>query len=102
MLSRLSGRRLSPEERAATIPNGFDHELQKFYYDIASVAANPTAMLALFNAIPKDRVLFGSDAPFWQIETIASAVNKFDVSPADLSDSEGECADVGAEIKRCE
>jgi 6-methylsalicylate decarboxylase len=84
LLSRLSGRRLSPEERAATIPNGFDHELQKFYYDIASVAANPTAMLALFNAIPKDHVLFGSDAPFWQIETIATAMNKFDVSPADL------------------
>jgi 6-methylsalicylate decarboxylase len=84
LLSRLSGRRLSPELRAATIPNGFEQELQKLYYDIASVAANPTAMLALFNVIPKDHILFGSDCPFWTIETIAAATNKFDVSPSDL------------------
>jgi predicted TIM-barrel fold metal-dependent hydrolase len=34
--------------------------------------------------IPKDHVLFGSDCPFWTIETIATAMNKFDISPADL------------------
>jgi predicted TIM-barrel fold metal-dependent hydrolase len=84
LLSRLSGRRLKPEERAATIPNGFDQELKKLYYDIASVAVNPTGMLALFNVIPKDHILFGSDCPFWTIETIATAMNKFDISPADL------------------
>jgi 6-methylsalicylate decarboxylase len=84
LLSRLSGRRLKPEERAAFIPNGLERELQKLYYDIASVAANPTAMLALFNVIPKDHVLFGSDCPFWEIETIATAMNKFDISPGDL------------------
>jgi 6-methylsalicylate decarboxylase len=84
LLSRLSGRRLTPEERAAFIPNGLEHELQKLYYDIASVAASPTAMLALFNVIPKDHVLFGSDCPFWAIETIATAMNKFDISPSDL------------------
>jgi predicted TIM-barrel fold metal-dependent hydrolase len=84
LLSRLSGRRLSPEERAAMIPNGFDHELQKLYYDIASVAVNPTAMSALFNVIPKEHILFGSDCPFWTIETIATAMNKFDISGADL------------------
>jgi len=84
LLSRLSGRRLSPEERAAMIPNGFDHELQKLYYDIASVAVNPTGMLALFNVIPKDHILFGSDCPFWAIETIATGTKKFDITPADL------------------
>jgi 6-methylsalicylate decarboxylase len=84
LLSRLSGRRLKPEERAAFIPNGLEHELQKLYYDIASVAANPTAMLALFNVVPKDHILFGSDCPFWAIETIATAMNKFDVSLGDL------------------
>ncbi|HXA78038.1 MAG TPA: amidohydrolase family protein [Candidatus Acidoferrales bacterium] len=84
LLSRLSGRRLQPEERAAMIPNGLEHELQKLYYDIASVAASPTAMLALFNVIPKDHILFGSDCPFWAIETIAGAMNKFDISLGDL------------------
>ncbi len=84
LLSRLSGRRLKPEERAAMIPNGFEHELQKLYYDIASVAVNPTAMSALFNVISKEHILFGSDCPFWTIETIATAMNKFDISASDL------------------
>jgi predicted TIM-barrel fold metal-dependent hydrolase len=84
LLSRLSGRRLKPEERAAMIPNGFEHELQKLYYDIASVAVNPTAMSALFTVISKEHILFGSDCPFWTIETIATAMNKFDISASDL------------------
>ncbi len=84
LLSRLAGGALKPEERAATIPNGFEHELQKLYYDIASVAVNPTAMLAVFNVIPKEHLLFGSDIPFWTIEKIATAMNKFDISTGDL------------------
>jgi predicted TIM-barrel fold metal-dependent hydrolase len=84
LLSRLAGGALTPEERAATIPNGFEHELQKLYYDIASVAVNPTAMQALFNVIPKEHILFGSDIPFWTIEKIATAMNKFDISASDL------------------
>jgi len=84
LLSRLAGGALTPEERAATIPNGFEHELQKLYYDIASVAVNPTAMQALFNVIPKEHILFGSDIPFWTIEKIATAMNKFDISAGDL------------------
>ncbi len=84
LLSRLAGGGLKPEERAAMIPNGFEHELQKLYYDIASVAVNPTAMLAVFNVIPKEHILFGSDIPFWTIEKIATAMNKFDISASDL------------------
>jgi predicted TIM-barrel fold metal-dependent hydrolase len=84
LLSRLAGGGLKPEERAAIIPNGFDHEVKKFYYDIASVAVNPTAMLAVFNVIPKEHLLFGSDIPFWTIEKIATAMNKFDIPPGDL------------------
>jgi predicted TIM-barrel fold metal-dependent hydrolase len=84
LLSRLAGGALKPEERAATIPNGFEHELQKLYYDIASVAVNPTAMMAVFNVIPKEHLLFGSDIPFWTIEKIATAMNKFDISASDL------------------
>jgi 6-methylsalicylate decarboxylase len=84
LLSRLAGGALKPEERAATIPNGFEHELQKLYYDIASVAVNPTAMMAVFNVIPKEHLLFGSDIPFWTIEKIATAMNKFDISANDL------------------
>jgi predicted TIM-barrel fold metal-dependent hydrolase len=38
----------------------------------------------LFNVIPKDRILFGSDIPFWTIEKIASAMDKFDITASDL------------------
>jgi 6-methylsalicylate decarboxylase len=81
---RLSGGGLTPEERAATIPNGFEHELQKLYYDIASVALSPIPMAAVLKGIPKEHLLFGSDIPFFTIERIATAVNKFEVSGGDL------------------
>ena len=81
---RLSGVGLTPEERAATIPNGFEHELQKLYYDIASVSLSAIPMAAVLKGIPKDHLLFGSDIPFFTIERIASAVNKFDIPGGDL------------------
>ncbi len=84
LLSRLSGGALTPEERAATIPNGFEAELKKLYYDIASVAVSSTAMTAVFDVIPKEHILFGSDIPFWTIEKIATAMNQFKISSADL------------------
>ena len=84
LAARLAGDGLTPEERAATIPNGFEHELQKLYYDVASVSLSPVAMAAVFKGIPKEHLLFGSDIPFFTIERIATAVNKFDVSAGDL------------------
>ena len=81
---RLAGGNLTPEERAATIPNGFEHELQKLYYDIASVALSPIPMAAVLKGIPREHLLFGSDIPFFTIERIATAVNKFEVSAGDL------------------
>jgi predicted TIM-barrel fold metal-dependent hydrolase len=81
---RLSGGGLTPEQKAATIPNGFEHELQKLYYDIASVALSPIPMAAVLKGIPKEHLLFGSDIPFFTIERIATAVNKFDVPAGDL------------------
>jgi predicted TIM-barrel fold metal-dependent hydrolase len=81
---RLAGAGLSPEERAAVIPNGFEHELQKLYYDVASVALSPVPMAAVFKAIPMEHLLFGSDIPFFTIERIAAATDKFEISAADL------------------
>ena len=84
LTARLAGGGLSPEERAATIPNGFERELEKLYYDVASVALSPIAMGAVLKGIPKEHLLFGSDIPFFTIERIATATNKFDVSSGDL------------------
>jgi 6-methylsalicylate decarboxylase len=84
LTSRLAGGNLRPEEKARLIPNGFVGELRKFYYDIASVAVSAPAMAAVFNAFPKDHLLFGSDIPFWKIETIVSGMNQFSITPDEL------------------
>jgi len=84
LAARLAGAGLTPEERAATIPNGFERELQKLYYDVASVALSPVAMAAVFKGLPKDHLLFGSDIPFFTIERLTTAVTKFDISAGDL------------------
>jgi len=81
---RLAGAGMTAEEKAATIPNGFEHELQKLYYDIASVSLSPIPMAAVLKGIPKEHLLFGSDIPFFTIERIATAVNKIEVSAGDL------------------
>jgi 6-methylsalicylate decarboxylase len=92
LISRLAGGGLKPEDRAKVIPNGFGAELKKLYYDVASVAVNPAAMAALFEAIPTSQILFGSDIPFWKIETIASATNQFALPPSELRAIERENA----------
>ena len=84
LISRVSGGALKPEERAKIIPNGFEGELRKFYYDVASVAANPAAMAAVFRVVPKNHIVFGSDIPFWKIADIATAVSKLEISPSEL------------------
>jgi predicted TIM-barrel fold metal-dependent hydrolase len=76
--------RLKPEERAKVIHERVWAELKKLYYDVASVAVNRAAMAAVFKAIPTSQILFGSDIPFWRIETIASAANQFDLPPSEL------------------
>ncbi len=81
---RLSGGGLTPEQRAALIPNGFEHELQKLYYDVASVALGAGPMAALFKTIPMEHLLFGSDIPFYTIERLVTAVGKLEISPTDL------------------
>jgi 6-methylsalicylate decarboxylase len=84
LTARLAGAGLSPEEKAAVIPNGFERELQKLYYDVASVSLSPSAMAAVFKAVPMEHLLFGSDIPFFTIERIATATSKFEIPAGDL------------------
>ena len=84
VLSRLTGGGLKPEERAKILPNGIDHEVQRHYYDIASIAVNSAAMAAVFREFPASQLLFGSDVPFWTVERIATAMNKFDLPASDI------------------
>ena len=45
------------------LPQGFTPELQRFYFDIAQIAARPP-LLALKEVIPVSHLLFGTDFPF--------------------------------------
>lgn len=50
-------------EIAARLPNGLDHEIGKFFYDIAQ-ATHPATIAALRRVAPLSQILFGSDFPF--------------------------------------
>src|SRR5712692_4915423 len=59
----LSGRIDGASRSAADrLPNGFMHELKKFYYDLAG-AANPGAVASLLKLVTTAQVLFGTDFP---------------------------------------
>ena len=86
ILTRISGgiRRLTPEQRAATMPNGFEAEIQRQYYDIASVASTPVAMAAVLKLFSTSHLLFGSDLPYWTIASIVEGLNSLGLPPQDL------------------
>jgi len=52
-----------PERTRPTMPQGPIHELQKFYYDVASVV-NQVALGGLRKLVPMSQILFGTDFPF--------------------------------------
>ena len=59
----LAGRIDGASRNAADrLPNGFMHELKKFYYDLAG-AANPGAVASLLKLVTTAQVLFGTDFP---------------------------------------
>ena len=76
--------RMKPDERAVNLPKGPEYELQRQYYDLASVAFNPAAIAALRKLFPTSQFLYGSDEPFNSTVAIAGAVQKLDFSDDDL------------------
>jgi len=77
-----SVRTLSPEDRARFVPKGAEYELQRQYYDVASVALNPAGMAAVLKLWPSTQITYGSDAPFGSTTGIVEALTKLDLAPA--------------------
>lgn len=73
--------RVNPE-LAKFAPKGPQHELQKLYYDTASIY-NPTAFAAVKTMVPRGQILFGSDIPYARLETCAELLGKLVPDPAD-------------------
>jgi 6-methylsalicylate decarboxylase len=86
IVSRISGfaKRMTPQQRAAIIPNGFEGELQRQYYDIASVATSPPGMAAVLKLFSTSHLLFGSDVPYWTVASIVDGLNSFDLPAQDV------------------
>ena len=87
IVQRIAGqlRHATPEERARVTPKGFDHELQRQYYDVASVAVNPAGMAAVMKLFPATQITFGSDAPFGSTTQIAEALTKLEFTQSVLN-----------------
>jgi len=77
-----SVRHMSEADRARFVPNGADYELQRQYYDVASIALNPAGMAAVLKLWPSTQITYGSDAPFGSTTGIADALLKLDLTPA--------------------
>jgi 6-methylsalicylate decarboxylase len=76
--------RMKPEERAAKLPKGFEYELRRQYYDLASVGFNPAAMEGLRKLLPTSQFLYGSDEPFNSTVEMAASINRLGLPPTEL------------------
>jgi 6-methylsalicylate decarboxylase len=70
--------RMKPEQRAVRLPNGPEYELQRQYYDLASVGFNPAAIAGLRKFLPMSQLLYGSDEPFNSTVGIDKSLQKID------------------------
>jgi predicted TIM-barrel fold metal-dependent hydrolase len=63
LVSRFVYQEKTMPDRAARLPNGLMHELQRFYYDTAQ-ANHPGALAALLKLVSPAQLLFGTDFPY--------------------------------------
>ncbi len=77
--------RLTPEERQARMPNGFEAEIRRQYYDLASIGSAPIGMTAVLKMLPVSQFTYGSDAPFGSSVEIAQGITRLGLSEADVA-----------------
>ena len=74
---------IQPERRAALFPQGIENEVQKLFYDIATIT-NAPAIAALQKLIPMTQILFGADTPFGSLEGTVQQLNALGLSADDV------------------
>lgn len=87
IVQRLHGAaaQMSPEERARRLPSGVDHELQRQYYDVASIGFSPAGMAGLRKLLPSSQLLYGSDEPFSSTLQMSKALASVDFTADELA-----------------
>jgi predicted TIM-barrel fold metal-dependent hydrolase len=76
--------RMKPDERAAKVPKGVEYELQRQYYDLASIGLNPAGTEGLRKFLPASQLLYGSDEPFGSTTQTAASIQKLGFSASEL------------------
>jgi predicted TIM-barrel fold metal-dependent hydrolase len=76
-------RRLTPEQRAAWLPDGIAGALRTLYYDVVS-ASNATSLAALRTMAPVERLLFGTDFPFVPPEVTIDQLQSLGLTPGEM------------------
>ncbi len=76
--------RPSAAAAAARVPKGALHEFRKLFYDVTSTT-NAIAFAALMAMAPLSQLLFGSDYPFWEIDTFAKQLRTLGLNEAQMS-----------------
>src|SRR5579885_832741 len=77
--------KLTPEQRAQWMPNGFEAELKRQYYDLASIGAAPIGMAAVLKLFPTTQLTYGSDVPYGSTTQIADGIAALGLSERDLA-----------------
>ena len=65
------------------VPNGFDYELKRLYYEIANAAYSPS-MAAITNMVPTSQIMFGTDFPMVAIDDTANGLRNLGLAPTDV------------------
>jgi len=76
-------RRLTPEQKAAWLPNGMAGVLQRLNFDVVS-ATNPAAMAAVRTIAPVSRLLFGTDHPFLHAKSTVDQIGRLGFTEDEL------------------
>jgi predicted TIM-barrel fold metal-dependent hydrolase len=65
------------------VPNGFDYELKRLYYEIANSAYKPS-IAAITNMVPTSQIMFGTDFPLVAIDDTANGLRSLGLPPGDV------------------
>jgi predicted TIM-barrel fold metal-dependent hydrolase len=82
LMTRFSALAARPDI-AQRIPNGLLHEVQKIYYDTASLSG-PFPWPTLQKLVPVSQILFGTDFPFFSASEVAKGISEVGLKASDL------------------
>jgi predicted TIM-barrel fold metal-dependent hydrolase len=70
------------KDKAEKLPNGYMHELSKFYYDMAQ-GNHPGALYGLAKIAPVSQYLYGTDYPYRDGAEVNAGLAAWDFTPAE-------------------